>query len=444
MEQTVRFLHTADLHIGAPVRGFCSLADAWAERLQRAVIEAYDRVIDAAIKNDVDFVVIAGDVFDTARASFGDFLHFFEGLERLDAAGIPSFLVGGNHDPFSSWRLDAGRFPASARLMGGEGPEFALFERDGEPICLIGARGYRNQAWPIDEPMAQGITRLDAVLSLKAEHPLAAQAPFSVGIIHTGLDPDQSKAYCDSHSLMCADMDYWACGHLHNRCALPSEAAPRIVFPGCIQGLDVKESGERGCFLVTMERAGSSGPVRTSLEFVPTASVALNALEVDVSACQTLADVTRLVISQLFHENALAGCDEMVARVVLVGETGLHGFLAKGDVIRDMRRRLNNAYPTFFCDALIDRTRPAHGRENLSREGLFTGQVLRVADRQRSRADEMVNFIQAEFVKRGIDVPSSLARRIGEFDEAAETLVFDLLEEADDAPVFDLLDEEEL
>ncbi|MBO7701716.1 MAG: metallophosphoesterase, partial [Eggerthellaceae bacterium] len=84
MEQTVRILHTADLHIGAPVRGFCDLSDAWAERLQRVVVEAYDRVIDAAIKNTVDFVVLAGDAFDTAHASYGDFLHFFDGLDRLD------------------------------------------------------------------------------------------------------------------------------------------------------------------------------------------------------------------------------------------------------------------------------------------------------------------------------------------------------------------------
>ena len=71
----------------------------------------------------------------------------------------------------------------------------------------------------------------------------------------------------------------------------------------------------------------------------------------------------------------------------------------------------------------------ASDREALSREGLFAGQVIRVADTQHARSDEMVNFIQAEFVKRGIDVPSSLTRRIGEFDEAAERLVFDLLEE---------------
>ena len=89
------------------------------------------------------------------------------------------------------------------------------------------------------------------------------------------------------------------------------------------------------------------------------------------------------------------------------------------------------------CYAGILQYLAAHGlrwdihlvREAISREGLFAGQVIRVADTQHARSDEMVNYIQAEFVKRGIDVPSSLTRRIGEFDEAAERLVFDLLEE---------------
>ena len=65
----------------------------------------------------------------------------------------------------------------------------------------------------------------------------------------------------------------------------------------------------------------------------------------------------------------------------------------------------------------------------MTQDGLFEAHVLRVADQQYAHGDEMVNFVQAEFVKRGIDVPSSLSRRIAEFNEEAETLVLDLLAE---------------
>ena len=453
MASKVTFLHTADLHIGAPMRGFSGLTDAWSRRLQRAIPEAYDRVVEAALSNKVDFVIIAGDMFDSSGASYGDYLHFFEGLRRLDDAGIPVYLITGNHDPYSTWKNDEQNLPSSCHLLGAQEAEFALFEREGEPVCLIGARGYRNQAWPIGESIEEGIDRAHAQASLEAEHPRAGSAPFCIGVIHTRFDQDQSKAFSNPEDLLAADVDYWACGHLHERLIHPSSANPRIVFPGCIQGRDLKESGEHGCYLVTLTmpdvhdapkanstdcaksrdsarlNAFEKGPVQVDLKFIPTASVVFHTVEVDVSACRTLADVAHHVQSLLFQENGKARCDEMVERVILKGATNLHGYLRLPDVIRDLRKRINNAYPSFFCDALIDRTQSVHDRQAILREGLFSAFVLRIADDQRLQADQTINYVQAEFVKRGIDVPTALSTRIEDFCEAAEVLVMDLLGE---------------
>ncbi len=398
-------------------------------RLQDAIALAYDRVIDTALENDVDFVVLAGDAFDTSRPSYGDYLHFFDGLERLHAAGIPLYLTPGNHDPLSTWRAGMAKLPPSAHMMGGEAPEFALYEREGEPLCLIGARGYRNQAWPLDESISAGISRTSAIRALETRFPHAARAPFSLGLIHTGLDLDQSKAFCNPGDLLAADIDYWACGHLHQRLTLPTYGNPRIVFPGCIQGRDLKESGERGCFIVSMNRTDEFSEVHTTLNFVPTANIAFHTISVDISTCQTLADVSRLTLTHLFHACAKTGCDDMVVRVVLEGESPLHRFLAKADVLADLRKRLNNAYPAFFCDTLLDRTRLPRQRRASIDGSLFPDHVLHIANEQRSHGDEMVNYIQDEFVKRGIDLPSSLARRMDDFNDAAETLVLDLLDE---------------
>ena len=60
--------------------------------------------------------------------------------------------------------------------------------------------------------------------------------------------------------------------------------------------------------------------------------------------------------------------------------------------------------------------------------GLFASHILSVANRQRSDEDATINYIQSEFVKRGIAVPASLPRRISDFNDVAETLVMDLLE----------------
>ena len=411
------------------MRGFCDLPQPWKERLYRAITESYDRIVDTAIAREVDFVVLSGDAFDTSQPSYGDYLHFFEGLERLRDAGIPVYMIAGNHDPLTTWQGSFERLPENVRMFRRDSVEFALFERDDQPVCVMGARGYRNQSWPLDDPISRGIGRAEAIEALSPAHPRCAEAPFSIGIVHTGLNQDQSKAFSDPQALIGADVDYWACGHLHERLCLPDEQHPKVVFPGCVQARDIKESGERGCYVVEMSRIDSRSAVTVKLDFVPTASVAFDVLEVDVSTCQTLADVIGLVQTESFQANANVSCDEMVVRVELTGETDLHRFLSRPDVIRDLKKRLNNAFPTFYYDTLIDRTNVVRNRDAIMREGLFPAHALQVSSQQRSHDDEMINYIQSEFVKRGIEMPASLAGKIDCYGQRAEAIVLDMLEE---------------
>ncbi len=76
----------------------------------------------------------------------------------------------GNHDPYTSWQHDFFSLPPNATMLPGDRPGFALLERDGEPLCLIGGRGYYNQTWPTDECIAEGVTRAAAEQALAAEY----------------------------------------------------------------------------------------------------------------------------------------------------------------------------------------------------------------------------------------------------------------------------------
>lgn len=130
----------------------------------------------------------------------------------------------------------------------------------------------------MDECIADGITRTAALSALHQREPDVAQAPFAIGMLHTGLNLDPVKAPVNPSVLLSAGMDYWACGHIHMRYIHPSENGPRIAYSGCIQGRDIKETGPRGAQLVTL----SEGAV-PQLEFIPTASVVWQRLRVDVS-----------------------------------------------------------------------------------------------------------------------------------------------------------------
>lgn len=427
MYRQVTFIHAADLHLGAPFRGLRALSDAWAKRLLSAIPEAYDRVIDAALNRNVDFVVFAGDIFDDTRASYGDYLHFFEGLRRLDKAGISAYLCTGNHDPYTSWQHDFFSFPQNATMLPGDKPGFAAYRRDGQTVALIGGRGYYNQTWPADEDIAAGVTRAAAEAALREDIPDAPDAPFAVGVLHTGLDLDLRKAPTNPRNLMQRGMDYWALGHIHLKHAYPSFEDPRIVLSGCIQGRDVRETGERGCFVVTLTEGK-----KNEIEFIPTASVVWQRMEVEVSDCASVADVTDKIMRELFRVNGKAHCEDMCVRITLTGTTPLHMVFARPGVVEDLRKHINDSYPAFFCDALIDATRRPRDREALRREGLFPAVFLETSDALRANPDGEISYLQEEFLKKNIQLPSAYARRVDDLAEEAENLVLDLLGRGDE------------
>lgn len=427
MTKSLTFLHCADLHLGAPFRGLAQVSELWAARLIQAISESFDRVIDAAVRRKVDFVVIAGDVFDASRASYGDYLHFFEGMCTLQVAGIPVYLITGNHDPFTSWQQSMFSLPENVHMLAADRPGFELFEKDGEPVCIIAGRGYYNQTWPMDECIADGLTHQAAIEALSPAHPDVAAAPFAVGVLHTGLNLDPIKAPVNPSVLMNAGMDYWACGHIHMRYVYPSKENPRIVFSGCIQGRDIKETGTRGVMAVTL----SEGVV-PQLEYIPTASVVWQKLAVNIEDCATLPEICDKIMREQFRANGKAHCEEMISRIALVGKTKLHEVLSRPDVREDLRKHVNDSYPSFFCDTLVDETIEPRDEEALRREGLFPAVLMRVADDQAANEEDAVAFLQSEFLDRNLQMPAACANKTADLTKAAENLVLDLLSWGDD------------
>ena len=192
---TISFIHAADLHLGAPFKGLRASSPLWADVLLSAIPDAYRRIVDTAVEKRVDFVVIAGDIFDDSRPSYADFSLFVQGLRKLQEADIPVYFVTGNHDPFTSWDNGFSSLPANAHLLGAGKPGFAVYRRDGEPLALIGGRGYFNQSWPSDVDISEAVSRETA------QRELGVEAPFMIGVLHTGLDIDPTRSPVSPHTL---------------------------------------------------------------------------------------------------------------------------------------------------------------------------------------------------------------------------------------------------
>lgn len=419
MPETLTFIHAADLHIGAPFRGLRALSDEWARRLVDAIPGAWDRVVEAAVSRKVDFVVVSGDIFDSVRASYRDYLRFFDGLNRLDAEGIPTYLCTGNHDPLSLWQQDFFAFPPSATMLAADRPDFALYERGGRPLAVIGGRGYPNKVWSPNEDIAEGITRAAAIRALG---PRAAEAPFAVGVLHTGLTFDPVKAPTDPVALLRAGFDYWALGHIHKRW-VNDEFAPRIAFSGCIQGRDVRETGSRGVNLVTL---AVDAPPKVS--FIPTASVVWEKVRIDVSDCTNIPALVSKTMRELFAVNGDASCEMMVSRIILTGATSLHEVLGRPGVLEEVRASLNDAYSEFYCDSLIDETTAPIDEEALRAEGLFPAVFLRTVDRLSEDVEGQIDYLQEEYLARNVPLTAALSeKKARQLTNEAARLVLDLL-----------------
>ena len=282
-------------------------------------------------------------------------------------------------------------------------------------MALIGGRGYYTQSWPSEENISEGISRETAMADL------GVSAPFMIGILHTGLDIDMTRSPVNPKHLLKKDVDYWACGHVHQPRILPSKKDPRIVYSGCPQGRDMKEEGEHGVFKVTLTTDASA-----EVEFIPTAKVAWQHVMLDVSECATISEVQEKIVSAEFAQNAETRCQRMIFRITLTGRSSLHEELT-AQVLEDMRAILNDGYPFFYVDALLDKTIPLLDYKTLQKEGLFPAVYLDVMKACRSEKEATLIDLEKQFYQRDLSLPSSLEAKYKDLCDEAETLVLDLL-----------------
>lgn len=248
---TIKFLHTADLHLDSPFKGMTGLPPARLNELRESTFTAFTRFIDYAVETSPDFILIVGDIYDGEDRSLRAQRKFQEGMEKLHAAGIPVYVTYGNHDHLSgNWT----RFelPPNVHEFSEEVEEMSLSVR-GMDVVLHGfsypTRHVRNEMIS-NYPIASDLHSIHIGLlhgSLAGNETHAVYSPFTIGEL-------QSKQY-----------DYWALGHIHLRQKLAED--PPIVYPGNIQGRHRNESGEKGFYEVELSKTDAI------LSFVPTSAV---------------------------------------------------------------------------------------------------------------------------------------------------------------------------
>jgi len=296
----VRFIHAADLHIDSPLRGLDRYEGAPVERLRTATRAALERLVDLALSEGVDFVLLAGDIYDRDWQDFHTGLFFREQMVRLDRSGIAVFIVQGNHDAQGviSRQLP---LPRNVTVFSSR---TAQTERIDELSVAIHGRSFPDRA--VDE-------------DLVPSYPEPLAGLFNIGLLHTSLNGRTGHdpyAPTDVATLAAKGYDYWALGHVHARERVCE--APPVVFPGNLQGRHAKETGPKGCELVRVQ----AGQVES--EFVPLDVVRWSQLSLSLSNADGLEDLAEAFRQAM--EPILAGAGDRLhaVRVNLGGVTGLH------------------------------------------------------------------------------------------------------------------------
>jgi DNA repair protein SbcD/Mre11 len=260
MMKQITFLHTADLHLDSPMVGLSKLPEKIYKRLLNSTFVALKRLVDAAIEKQVDFLIIAGDVYDGEDRSIRAQVKFRQEMERLDAHGIPVYLTHGNHDHLSgSWV----HIPLPDNVfVFGETVERTAYIKENIVVNLYGFSYPRRQLYE---------RKID-------EYKKEAEADFHIGILHgnEGGNSSSHDNYAPFHvkDLIEKQFDYWALGHIHKRRIISEN--PPIIYPGNIQARHHKELGPKGCCLVTLTDSNHQ------LEWIDTADVEWESIEISV------------------------------------------------------------------------------------------------------------------------------------------------------------------
>lgn len=298
-----RFIHAADIHLDSPLRGLSFYEAAPVEQLRGATREALKQLVTRAIEDQVSFVVIAGDLYDGSWKDYRTGIFFAQQMGRLAKANIRAYVLYGNHDAESEM-TKALKMPDNVHLFSSRSPEIHRLE---DLKVALHGRSFPSRA--VDENFA-------------ASYKSAVKDRYNIGVLHTALEgyvEHPTYAPCTVDELHAKGYDYWALGHVHE--FQQWDGASTIVFPGNLQGRNIRETGRKGAVSVTVNDAGKSLVERLYLDVLR-----WEVLKVDVSDCNNLDAVAQRVgrgMSRLLEQSGVCHA----VRVVLEGSTPLHGLL---------------------------------------------------------------------------------------------------------------------
>lgn len=369
MSAPIRFIHCADLHLGSRFVGISTEDKELGKKMRSSTFAALDEIVNKAMHEAVDFIIFSGDIFDDSNETPYTRQKFADAVAR---AGIPCYIVFGNHDYKRRWE-DSIPMPPNAYVFGSE-PEKTFYPPKSldAQVELIGVSYHKRAVYE------------DLTQKLKG-----SPDKFSIGIVHCDVDGDERSPYspCRSTEMVGRNIDYWALGHKHNAQIISKD--PYIVYPGNTQGRNSRETGEKGAFLVTV-----SDRKVVRIEFFETSQIIWKDVDVQIG--------TNTTVQQLIDDIKSKCRPGSFIRVSITGTGRLDAFLRTNDEPTkdgDVRSKesfiaMVEAQTECKCSSVEIHTSPNIDLKKRSESGDFVAAVIDYGFNLESASrEELINMI---------------------------------------------------
>ncbi len=417
-----KFIHAADIHLDSPLHGLERYEGAPLEEIRSATRRAFNNLVRLAIEEQVAFVLLAGDLYDGDWKDYNTGLYFMQRMGQLREVGIRVFMVAGNHDAASQITKHL-RLPGNVKMFATRAPEQVILE---ELNVAIHGQGFATRS--ITDDLSQA-------------YPKGDSRYFNIGLLHTCLDGKpghEPYAPCTADSLRSKGYQYWALGHVHKREVVGDD--PWIVFPGNIQGRHIRETGPKGCTLVTVDNGEVVQVEHRNLDVMR-----WSLCELDVTDTESIEGIFELVREGLQGVIDAAEGRPVAVRLILQGACSAHSVLhaEREHWIQEYRALATGLGGAgIWLEKVSIKTRPAVSADEVVARDDALGGLLR-AIREMELDEIALDKLAHEISPLRQKLPEKILGGEDHYDPADPEQIKDILEEIKELLVNRLLSTEQ-
>ncbi|MDU4882771.1 DNA repair exonuclease [uncultured Clostridium sp.] len=347
----VKVLHCADLHFDTP---FKELSKEVSDTSKNELLEVFKNIIDLAIDENIEVLLIAGDVFDNLTVNKNTLFFISDQIRRIK--NIKVFISPGNHDPYNEKSFYSMiNWPENVYIFKGD----MEFKEVKELNLIVWGAGFRNN---YENKTLLRRINID-------------NDKINIMLLHGEITSSNSKNEYNPiyiNDIYNSNIDYIALGHRHKFSGILKEGMTTYAYSGCPQGRGFDEEGEKGVIIGEVYKGG------TNLEFFPVYKRKYVTKEIDITDTNNYDEVVFKVLSDLSDEEI----HKNFYKIILKGELKEH-FKLKENLLID---KLKNK---FYYFKIINDTSIEVNLEELSKDYSIKGKfIAKIIEKLKEASDD--------------------------------------------------------